>query len=595
MYFTKLKRYYLFIFLFLCLPLVSANIIINEIMYDPECYSDMYCEWIELYNDDSHSVNVSGWTFGDDDANDTLEGYDNTIISGFGYAIIVDDDTRIYNEFEINSSVVWLYTGDDTVGGSKLGNKETITIYDSFVNEINSVSYDNEVNNTGNTWALIDEGWKESEPTPGKSNDNEQDGLDYSKIEITEFLPNPEGDDDASMPDGEWIEIFNAGDQDLDLLGFRLVDNSGKEILIDNSHVGSSTIISSDNFMMVYVNGKYGFLNNDGFETLSLLDLNGEVLDKVSYSESNEGASWSKLSDEWRITPPTKGAKNSDEKTTKSILSIESIYDLGSNNVAEWGDTLRLKVNIFKGDSTKNVVYIEARKDNVKISKQTKLNVYEKFTNQTLTLPLQLDANCNNNIKEGRYDIIMTGLDAEPEIKEIEIRGNDVCDIKAEEKPKIFEYSLKEAPQIITINEPFQSSVVLRNNEGTDLNVQLWSYVYRGNKQYSGNETSNMISITLPSNADKEIPLDNIVKDADTGEYNFKIKILKEGRVTPYEIKKEILINKPDEKGKRENIINAITGAVVYESSQVKAKRAGIFFFAFTITLILVYQTWRKK
>jgi len=104
-----------------------------------------------------------------------------------------------------------------------------------------------------------------------------------------------------------------------------------------------------------------------------------------------------------------------------------------------------------------------------------------------------------------------------------------------------------------------------------------------------------MISITLPSNADKEIPLDNIVKDADTGEYNFKIKILKEGRVTPYEIKKEILINKPDEKGKRENIINAITGAVVYESSQVKAKRAGIFFFAFTITLILVYQTWRKK
>lgn len=44
-----------------CLPLTgSAGVIISEIMFDPEG-SDTSLEWVEIYNDGSDSVNLSGW------------------------------------------------------------------------------------------------------------------------------------------------------------------------------------------------------------------------------------------------------------------------------------------------------------------------------------------------------------------------------------------------------------------------------------------------------------------------------------------------------------------------------------------------------
>jgi len=571
---------------------VYADIKITEIMYNPTCYSDKYCEWVEIYNENETSLNITGWVFSDNDQNDTLEGFPSFILPGNSYALIVDDDTRIYNEYEIPESTGWIYTGDTTLG-NKLGDSDQITIYDEELNVIDAIFYDFDITE-GKSYALINGTWQESEPTPGKSNENVDIFLDYSVIKINEFLPNPEGDDDASMPSGEWIEVYNSGEQSLDLLGFKIKDESGKELLFDNTHVKDSTIIQPESFLIVYVNGKYGFLNNEGSEKLILTDFKDKSLDEITYSESKEGLSWSKINDEWRMTPPTLGMKNSDDRPTKSYFKLEQIYDMGSNGVAEWGDVLRLKINVFKGDSTKNVVYVHAQKDNIKISKQTKLDVYEKFSNQTITIPLQLDTNCDGKLKDGRYNIIISGLDAEPETKEIEVRGNDVCKIKeTTEKLKDFEYSLEKYSQIATVNEPFESRIVLKNNDEQDINVVLWSYVYRGPKQYSGNETSNMVTLTLPKNEEKKISLENIVPEAEPGEYNYKIKILKEGRKTPYEVKKEILLNNPEDK--RENIINAITGAVVYESSQVKAKRAGIFFFAFATSILLIYQIWRKK
>ncbi len=45
--------------------LVSAGIIINEIMRDPAGVSDSRGEWFELYNSDLFSVDLAGWTIAD--------------------------------------------------------------------------------------------------------------------------------------------------------------------------------------------------------------------------------------------------------------------------------------------------------------------------------------------------------------------------------------------------------------------------------------------------------------------------------------------------------------------------------------------------
>src|SRR3989338_3964298 len=97
-------RFLFFLPVFLLSIGISNAIVINEIMADPVADESLN-EWIELYNNESASINVSNWTIGDDNDNDTLEGglYSNegTIIPAYGFAIITDDATRVYNNFKI--------------------------------------------------------------------------------------------------------------------------------------------------------------------------------------------------------------------------------------------------------------------------------------------------------------------------------------------------------------------------------------------------------------------------------------------------------------------------------------------------------------
>ena len=118
-----------FILLFLLIILssgrTSADLLINEIMYDP-IQDDNYNEWVELYNPTNQSINISGWAITDNSAQDFLEGdFDNgngtTIIPPNGYAIIADHGTRIYENFSIPNNTIRLYVDDSSIGNG-LGN-----------------------------------------------------------------------------------------------------------------------------------------------------------------------------------------------------------------------------------------------------------------------------------------------------------------------------------------------------------------------------------------------------------------------------------------------------------------------------------------
>jgi hypothetical protein len=70
----------------------SGNIIINEIMYDP-AGTDTDHEWIEIYNADSISVNISGWRFNEAGTNHQLSLISGSEVLAPGdYAVIVQDD-----------------------------------------------------------------------------------------------------------------------------------------------------------------------------------------------------------------------------------------------------------------------------------------------------------------------------------------------------------------------------------------------------------------------------------------------------------------------------------------------------------------------
>ncbi|MBS3151327.1 lamin tail domain-containing protein [Candidatus Woesearchaeota archaeon] len=581
-----------------------AAIQINEIMANPSC-SESYCEYIELYNNGTDTVNMSSWKINDSNGEDSFESFNGNdiLIPGNSFALIVDSDSRVYSNFETGNAT-WVYVSDSAIAGSGLSNSgEDINLKDENGNVIDSVSYSSSVD--GKSYSLINGAWVNTEPSPGKDNiENISFSPDYSAISISEFLPDPEGDDDAAMPNGEWIELYNSGDVDLDLLGFGFKDNVGDDydVMIVDSTTESGTVIKSRDYLVVYMNGVSGFLNNDGYEKIKLYDINSDSIDEVTYEGSDEGVSWSLSEDKWQKTTPTLSSNNMDNKTSlKSELRIEGIYDLGDGK-AEWGDVIRVKFFAYKGNTGKETVWIwiEDSEGN-RVTKKSKFSVYDKFQNYTFTYPIGIPDNCDDDFADGNGKVKLEGLDANDE-EILEIREKPLCkDAKVRAaRAKEFEYELVEFPETISDNDEFNVKVMLKNNK-EDLKVDVWSYVFSGKKQYSND---NKEVVELKQGEEKTVDLKLNVNDVSkAASPKLAVKILKDGRKTPYSITKEVKVD--NDKSKSESVkkgsqgFQDVTGNVVYEGKSTEAGRMGIFFFSGLMTVLGLYgffrgwRTWR--
>ncbi|MDP6899257.1 MAG: lamin tail domain-containing protein [Candidatus Thalassarchaeaceae archaeon] len=95
---------------------------------------------------------------------------------------------------------------------------------------------------------------------------------------INELLPNPAGSDTGIYPDGEWVELYNSGTQDVDLQGWTLEDAGGWVHVIDaNSWVGfnnlaSPYVLSAGDYAIIAENEQGTLKLNNAGETLYLKD-----------------------------------------------------------------------------------------------------------------------------------------------------------------------------------------------------------------------------------------------------------------------------------------------------------------------------------
>lgn len=125
-------------------------------------------------------------------------------------------------------------------------------------------------------------------------------------VVLNEFLPNS-GDDDGDMPDGEWVELYNNEDFDIDLTGWYVTDASGgagNTVVIGNStsvtNISSgTTTIPANGFMVIYMNKPV--FNNPG-DTVKLLDGSDVLRDSYVYGD-----------DICQSNLPTPGAINDDD------------------------------------------------------------------------------------------------------------------------------------------------------------------------------------------------------------------------------------------------------------------------------------------
>ncbi|MDO8510983.1 MAG: hypothetical protein Q7S55_02355 [Nanoarchaeota archaeon] len=107
-----------------------------------------------------------------------------------------------------------------------------------------------------------------------------------------------------------------------------------------------------------------------------------------------------------------------EEKVAESTVSIIKI----SPESASFGEILGAEVEIYKGATDKYSVSVWVEKDGEVISEKTKAHLKNKNTFYKLTLPVQLDLNCNEKIKDGDAQLIVEGLGLQEE-KEFTVEG----------------------------------------------------------------------------------------------------------------------------------------------------------------------------
>ncbi len=408
------KKLILFIIFILCLEFVSAEIYINEIMYNPEG-NDNNKEYIEIFYDEI--INLTNYIIEDKDSQDNL-----TLLFYYenNYALIVEEE---FNYTDINASI---YSAGSTIGNNLNNDNDLIILKDRENKILDALSYNSKWGADGNNFSLCKLPdkiglWQECFSTAGNKNEFEINE-DYNNIKINEFLADPEGEDDAAMPGGEWIELYNYGDEDLDLEGLTFYDSKNNSLQITDVNTLDDTIIKSKNYLVVYRNEHGSFSLNNDLDTIKLFDKTN-LIDEVSYSHTQESNSWSKVNDIWQLTIPTPGSENMKiEEVWESKLIIEEIY-LGNDKQAKFGDNLRVKVRIYKGNSTKNSIDLYAIKDK-EISKRTSFNIYKKFTDNELVIPLQIYPNCDGKLNNGTYNLFLEGLDTKDK-KDFNIEGID--------------------------------------------------------------------------------------------------------------------------------------------------------------------------
>lgn len=152
-------------------------------------------------------------------------------------------------------------------------------------------------------------------------------GATMDGVVLNEFLPNPRGADDAMMPAGEWVELFNNGDETVNISGWYIKDGDNShrlDILTGNtitSNSGTNELnLAPGEFAVVYRNGDHDFaLNNSApGDMLRLYKPSGWLADSFTYNylegddilENKSIARFPDGSENWFDPIPSPGGPN---------------------------------------------------------------------------------------------------------------------------------------------------------------------------------------------------------------------------------------------------------------------------------------------
>ena len=207
-------------------------LLITEVMANP--VDERRGEYVELMNLGEDAVDLAGWTLSDGDSSDVLQGFEGgstTLAGGGGFAVILDPD---HDGDPVVPPGVTLLTGGDRRLGNGLSTDDPVTLRDpAGVLVAAFVSPFDPGNGTSAELGSLDGGAWQAAPcgaSPGATNCAwEDDGVGPGPLTlaITEVMANPLDEDT-----GEFVEIVNTGDEDVDLADVRLSDGDAVDSIV---------------------------------------------------------------------------------------------------------------------------------------------------------------------------------------------------------------------------------------------------------------------------------------------------------------------------------------------------------------------------
>src|SRR3989338_1255406 len=103
-----MRKFFIFLLLQLFFsPVVLADIILTEIMYNPNQCSDYDCEWIEIYNNGNETVNLENWSVNGDSFEDANISANEYLIIARELIDTADSDNESFEFYWGSSDKVW--------------------------------------------------------------------------------------------------------------------------------------------------------------------------------------------------------------------------------------------------------------------------------------------------------------------------------------------------------------------------------------------------------------------------------------------------------------------------------------------------------
>jgi len=322
----------------------SSTIFINEVMArntatipDPDSAWATYPDWVELYNGGTESVYLDGMYLSDS-LNETRKWQfpGGTTIDAGGYLLVWADGDPLAGALHTN----WGISGNGETVCLFAPDGETLVDSVSFGPQSPDISY-GRYPDGGDEWSLM-----RDHPSPGFSNSRDEDVIVPGSLFINEFM----ADNDATILSSDsgggdfsdWLELYNGGDEPVDLGGMYLTDNLEDTTMWQVPH---GTVLGPGDFLLIWADndGSLGPLHADlrlGAEgdELALYASDGITpIDSVVFFEQNSDISFGRLpdgGDDWSFmldaTPGGSNRKNpNDSERPNAYGGLDQVIDRG--------------------------------------------------------------------------------------------------------------------------------------------------------------------------------------------------------------------------------------------------------------------------